>query len=97
MSAFHIDSATVLAASQRVAGIAARLSEDSVHLLTELTGLESSWSGQAALAFQSTVAQWRHTSQVVEQSLMSIQQALTHAANSYAEVEAANARMFQGQ
>ncbi len=96
MSTFHIDSDSVMSTAQRAAGIAARLSEESALLLAELAGLESMWTGQASAAFQNTVNQWRNTSQVVEQSLISIQQALMHAAESYAEVEAANARMFLG-
>jgi hypothetical protein len=41
------------------------------------------------------VAEWTATQQRVEENLAAINQALTFAAQQYAEIESANARLFQ--
>ena len=60
----------------------------------QLTNLQSSWTGQAASAFTGVVTEWKTTQQRVEENLAAINQALTHAGQQYAEIEAANARLF---
>lgn len=94
MSAFQVDAEQVQQTATAAMATASRISADTAGLLAQLTGLQSSWSGSAALAFQDTLNQWRATQQVVEQSLASIQQALAAAASQYAEVEQANLRLF---
>ena len=96
MSSFHVDSDVVVATAQSASATADRISSDTAALLAQLTGLSSSWSGSAALAFQDTLTQGRSTQQVVESSLASIHRALALAGNHYADVEAHNARMFLG-
>lgn len=63
-------------------------------MYSHLTSLESSWSGQAATAFQGVVGDWRITQQRVEESLATIQQALATAGRQYADVEQQNSRLF---
>ena len=63
-------------------------------LLGQLTSLEGSWSGQASVAFQAVVADWRATQQRVEESLVGITTALGSAGQQYAEIEQANVRLF---
>ena len=63
-------------------------------LYSQLVALQSSWSGEAATAFQSVVAEWKATQHRVEESLAAINQALTLAAQQYAEIELSNARLF---
>lgn len=94
MSTFQVDASQVLSIAHSAAATAGRISSDTAGLLAQLTGLQSSWSGAAALAFQDTVTQWRTTQQVVEQSLANIHQALAAAATQYSEVEQANLRLF---
>ncbi|HLP23221.1 MAG TPA: WXG100 family type VII secretion target [Microbacteriaceae bacterium] len=94
MSAFHVDAEQVQQAASTALATAGRISTDTAGLLAQLTGLQSSWGGTAAVAFQDTLNQWRATQQVVEQSLNNIQQALAAAAQHYAEVEQANMRLF---
>lgn len=94
MSAFHVDAEQVMSIAGTATATAARISADTAGLLAQLTGLQSSWNGAAATAFQDTVNQWRTTQQLVEQSLASIHQALGAAAQQYVDVEQANLRLF---
>jgi early secretory antigenic target protein ESAT-6 len=64
-------------------------------LLGQLVNLQGSWSGPAASAFQGVVTEWRATQQRVDENLSAINQALTFAAQQYAETETSNARLFQ--
>ena len=63
-------------------------------LYGQLTQLQASWTGDAATAFSGVVADWKATQQRVEENLAAINQALTHAGQQYAEIEASNARLF---
>jgi len=94
MSSYHVDAAQVSAATQTVQGTIGRIQSEVASLLGQLTGLQSSWSGQAATAFQGAVSEWRATQLHVEQSLDSLNRALGVAATQYAEAEQANARLF---
>ena len=82
------------AATQTVQGTIGRIQAEVASLLGQLTGLQSSWSCQAATAFQCAVADWRATQLHVEQSLAQLNHALGIAATQYAEAEQANARLF---
>ena len=94
MTTYHVDAAQVSAATQTVQGTIGRIQSEVSSLLGQLAGLQSSWSGQAATAFQTAVADWRTTQQHVEQSLAGLNHALGVAATQYAEAEQANARLF---
>jgi WXG100 family type VII secretion target len=94
MTTYHVDAAQVSAATQTVQGTIGRIQAEVSSLLGQLTGLQSSWSGQAATAFQGAVADWRTTQQHVEQSLAHLNRALGIAATQYADAEQANARLF---
>ena len=94
MSSYHVDATQVSAATQTVKGTIGRIQSEVASLIGQLSGLQSSWSGQASTAFQGAVADWRETQQRVEQSLDSLNQALGVAATQYAEAEQANARLF---
>lgn len=94
MTMFQVDSEHVAQTAESARATADRLSADTVALTTLLTGLQSSWTGTASSAFQTALADWRSTQQVVEQSLAGIQQALVAAGVQYADVEQANARLF---
>ena len=94
MTTYHVDAAQVSAATQTVQGTIGRIQSEVSSLLGQLAGLQSSWSRQAATAFQTAVADWRTTQQHVEQSLAGLNHALGIAATQYAEAEQANARLF---
>ena len=60
----------------------------------QLTSLQASWSGPAATAFQGVVIEWKSLEQRVEEVLAAMGTALGHAGQQYAEIEAANTRLF---
>ena len=94
MTTYHVDAAEVSAATQTVQAAIGRVQAEVGSLVGQLTGLQSSWSGQASTAFQAAVSDWRTTQQQVEQSLAQLSHALGIAATQYADAEQANARLF---
>ena len=94
MTRYQVDSEAVLSATGAVHATITRIQAEVGGLHGQLTQLQSSWTGQAATAFSGVVAEWKSTQQRVEENLATINQALTHAAQQYAEIEAANARLF---
>lgn len=87
MTRFQVDADAVFHASSAIRSTISRIQ-------SEVGGLHSSWSGQAATAFQSVVTQWQATQQRVEENLAAINQALNQAGQHYTEIEAQNARLF---
>ena len=94
MTTFHVDSDAVLSATSSVRGAIGRIQAEVSGLHGQLVGLQGSWSGQAATAFQTVVTEWKGTQQRVEESLAAINHALTLAAQQYAEIESSNSRLF---
>ena len=94
MTRYQVDSEAVLSATGAVRSSISRIQSEVSGLHSQLAQLQSSWMGEAATAFSGVVTEWRATQQRVEENLASINQALTHAGQQYAEIEAANARLF---
>jgi early secretory antigenic target protein ESAT-6 len=94
MTRYQVDSDEVLGASAALRGSISRIQGEVAALHGQLVNLQSSWSGPAAVAFQSLATDWRATQQRVEENLAAITQALAHAGQQYADIEATNARMF---
>lgn len=94
MTRYQVDSEAVAAATAGARTTMTRIEGDAAGLLAQLTGLQNSWTGQAAASFQTAVADWKVTQQRVAESMGIINQALAQAGQTYAEVEAANARLF---
>ena len=95
MAVFSVDSDAVLSSTTVVRGTIDRLQGEVNALLSQLTGLQSSWTGAAAAAFQSSVEQWRATQRTVEESLGGINAALSLAGRQYAEAEQASMSLFR--
>jgi early secretory antigenic target protein ESAT-6 len=96
MPTFHVDSDAVAHTSSAASASIARIQAEVAGLHSQLSNLQGSWSGAAASAFQAVVSEWHLTAQRVDENLTAIQQALTHAAATYQDIEAATARMFRG-
>jgi WXG100 family type VII secretion target len=94
MTRFHVDSEAVAAATARIQARMSRIQAETGGLGGELGELQSSWTGQAATAFQSAAAEWRATQQRVEEALGAIGTALAYAGQQYVEIELQNARLF---
>ena len=94
MTRYQVDSEAVFTATGAVRGTIARIQSEVEAMQGQLAALQGSWSGNAALAFQTVVTDWKATQQRVEESLGAINLALRQAGQGYADVEAANARLF---
>ncbi|WP_125610102.1 WXG100 family type VII secretion target [Specibacter cremeus] len=94
MAQFNVNSEDLAAKSTVVRGSVERMRAEVDAMRRNLLDLQSSWTGSAATGFQSLMVDWHATQARVEQSLESINSALSMAANQYAETEAANTRMF---
>lgn len=94
MTSYQVDSEAVFGASAAARATSDRIQSDVSGMLAQLTSLQSSWSGQAATAFQALITDWRATQQHVTESLEAINAALALAGQQYAEIEQANARLF---
>lgn len=95
MAVFAVDSDAVLASTAAVRGTIDRLQAESNAMLAQLTQLQSSWTGAAAVAFHGVVDQWRATQRQVEESLAGINTALAAAGRQYAETELATTSLFR--
>jgi 6 kDa early secretory antigenic target len=94
MTRYQVDSEAVFTATGAVRGTISRIQSEVQAMHGQLSSLQSSWSGDAALAFQSVVADWNATQLRVEESLQAINSALGQAGQQYADIESANARLF---
>lgn len=96
MTQFRVDSDAVAHATSTVQASVSRIQGEVASLRSQLIDLQSSWSGPAATAFQSTVDSWHQTQLRVEENLTALSTALTAAARHYAEMEVATMRLFAG-
>jgi WXG100 family type VII secretion target len=94
MTRYQIDSEAVAAATVSAQAAASRIQSDVTGLHARLVELQGSWTGQAAAAFQTVVADWTATQRRVEESLQLLTAALAQAGQHYAEIELQNARLF---
>jgi early secretory antigenic target protein ESAT-6 len=94
MTRYQVDSDEVLGASSAVRATISRIQSESSSLQGQLVNLQNSWSGQASTAFQGLALDWKATQNRVDETLGAVSQALTMAGQQYAEIEAANARLF---
>jgi len=94
MTRFQVDSEAVLTATGAIRSSIDRVQSETSALHGQLAALQNSWSGQAAVAFQSLFQHWRTAELQMQESLAEISQALNFAGQQYADTEAANARLF---
>lgn len=97
MTRYQVDSEAVFTAAGSVQSSIARIQAEVAGLYGQLVNLQASWTGVAASAFHGVVVDWKHTQQLVEENLAAINAALGHAAQQYADIEQANARLFAGR
>jgi WXG100 family type VII secretion target len=94
MTRYQVDSEAVIAATAATRGSIGRLQAEAAGLQGNLSGLQNTWNGAAATAFQGLLAEWTAAYQRVEQTLTAMNEALAHAGQGYADIEAQAARMF---
>jgi early secretory antigenic target protein ESAT-6 len=95
MTRYQVDSDIVMGTTARVRATIETIQGDVAGLMRQLTELQSSWTGDASVAFQAIVSDWRATQQRVEESITMINSALGRAGSSYQEVERGNADLFR--
>lgn len=95
MSTFSADTGDMQVKAQAVMGTIERLRSEVAAMATNLSQLEATWQGAAAVSFHAIIAEWRGTHLRIEESLSSIATALQHASTQYEEVENINASMFR--
>jgi len=91
---YEVDSDRVAEASAKVASSANLIGTEVLAMMRHLQDLQSVWRGGASSAFGGVLAQWQTAQHQVEEALISIQNSLTVAANTYATAEAEAARLF---
>ncbi|MET4098159.1 early secretory antigenic target protein ESAT-6 [Agrococcus sp. UYP10] len=96
MSRYGVDADALHGAHVGVRGTGSRVQSEVAAMLAQLQALQESWTGQASVAFQALLQEWRATQQRVDESLANINEALAAAGRQYDEVEAGNARLFGG-
>jgi WXG100 family type VII secretion target len=94
MAYFSVDSEQVSAANTHIQSTIGRLQQEISTLHSQLATLEGSWQGSAATSFRELILRWKTAADSLEQSLGQIGQALGIAAQQYADIEAANQRLF---
>ena len=95
MATFSVDSDAVLTATGAIRATADRLQGETAAMLGQLTQLQGSWPGAAAIAFQGVIDRWRLTQRELEAALGDIGTALSHAGSQYAQTEAAASGLFR--
>ena len=95
MTQYQVDSDAVFATSGAARGSISRIQAEVEALHSQLAALQSSWTGQAASAFQLVVDDWKATQVRVEESLSAINTALGQAGQQYADIESTNALLFR--
>ena len=94
MPTYHVDSEHILNASTQVNSSIESIRSSVSTMCAQLADLEASWQGSAATQFHAVMQQWQAAQHTMEESLVSIQQAMTHAAQLYADTEAQASQLF---
>ncbi|MBS1907265.1 MAG: WXG100 family type VII secretion target [Actinobacteria bacterium] len=94
MSVFTVDTEAVFATKLSVHATAERLQSDAAAMMSQLTQLQSSWTGSASAACQNAAEQWRGAQAHVEQALAAIALALGSAGQLYAQAETDSMALF---
>lgn len=95
MAVFSIDSDAVAGATAAIRATSGRIESDTTAMMAQLTQLQGSWTGSAALAFQTVAERWRAAQREVEAALADIGAALDAAGQQYVQAEANAAGMFR--
>lgn len=94
MSKFGVDVSQVASASTAVSISVTSIRTEVAAMMRNLTELQSSWTGGAALAFSGVVSQWQVTQTQVEAGLDAITSALSRTAATYEDAESMAAGNF---
>jgi early secretory antigenic target protein ESAT-6 len=94
-SQFQVDTERIAAAAGEVHRISDEIDASVARMMTQLTGLQDAWRGEASGRFHDVVVEWRSTQARVREALEHIGQALGQAGRQYEAAELQNAAMFR--
>ena len=94
MPHYQVDSERIRSSSAAVNASITQIRDAVTGMYTNLSDLQSVWTGGAATQFTSVADQWRSAQQQMEQSLEAIQQALVQASNVYEQAETQASMLF---
>lgn len=94
MSRYEVDSAQVTTTAAAVQTRAATIRTEVAAMQRQLVALQESWRGAAATQFAAVMHEWSGASTRLDHALGQISLAMQSAGRTYAEAEAAAARMF---
>ena len=95
MAVFSVDSDAVFAATGAIRATGDRIQGETAAMLGQLTQLQGSWTGAAAVAFQGVVDRWRAAQRDLDAALGDISNALSAAGQQYLQTELSAAGMFR--
>lgn len=95
MPIYTVDSEDVQAKAAAVQSTVGRVQAETGALIAQLADLQRSWTGQAAMAFQTSADNWRAVQAQVDQALISLGTSLSTAGTGYADAEQRAAAMFR--
>lgn len=96
MAHYAVDSATLAATAAQTTQIASQIRAEVAAMMAALATLESSWTGQAQIAFADCAQRWHGAQTHVEDALTQIGAALQQASATYDDAEARAAGLFAG-
>lgn len=96
MAQYQVDSERIQASSAAVNASVAAIRQAVQSMYGNLNDLQNVWHGSAATQFAGVAQQWHAAQQQMEQSLESIQRALSQASLLYADTEMQASRLFAG-
>ena len=94
MAQYQVDSEQIQSSSAAVNASIQQIRQSVQAKYANLTNLQRVWRGGAATQFNAVAEQWRAAQQQMEQSLESIQHALSQASMLYSETEMQASRLF---
>ncbi|MCI1935941.1 MAG: WXG100 family type VII secretion target [Bifidobacteriaceae bacterium] len=94
MAQYQVDPSQIAASSAAVSTSVSSIRSAVQGMYANLNQLQGVWQGGAATQFTQVSEQWRAAQQQMEQSLESIQNALTQASNVYSDAEMQASRLF---
>ncbi|MDU0967657.1 MAG: WXG100 family type VII secretion target [Actinomycetaceae bacterium] len=96
MAHYLVDSAELTRSASATLAIADHIRSEVTAMMGQLNALESSWTGQAQVAFADCATRWHAAQTQVEGALQQISTALAQASATYEDAEAQATGLFAG-
>lgn len=94
MTAYAVDAEEISTASAQACATAATIRTEVDTLMTQLLGLQDSWTGGAQINFETTISQWETIQTQTHDTLDQISSQLQDAATTYSDAETHSMGLF---